>query len=67
MSHHPGELGSPRGRCQSGKPRPGGALYRFSAGTHLQASLHEYQQKNDCNFRHNRFSAWRRGQDSNLR
>ena len=29
----------PRGRCQADKPRPDGALYRFSAGTHQQASL----------------------------
>ena len=57
----------PRGRCQAEKPRPVRALYRFSAGAHLQASLHGCQQKNDCDFRHNRFSAWRRGQDSNLR
>ena len=43
------------------------ALYRFFAGAHLQACLHGRQQKNDCDCRHNRFSAWRRGQDSNLR
>ena len=54
----------PRGRCQAEKPRLVRALYRFSAGAHLQASLHGCQQKNDCDCRHNRFSAWRRGQDS---
>ncbi len=39
------------------------ALYRFSVGAHLQARLHGRQQKNDCDCRHNRFSAWRRGQE----
>ena len=59
-----------RSRGAAAKPRNRaheGTLSFFLLPPICKLACHGRQQKNDCDFRHNRFSAWRRGHDSNLR